>query len=100
MFPEDGGDRLRFRLNDDKGVLCFTEFEILNPLRCRGVEGVLREYLLGRPLADIDPADLRKEMPAGNGECAEAVIREVLKHQRLFVQSVRIDQRHAEGHSQ
>jgi hypothetical protein len=81
-------------------VLCFTEFEILNPLRCRDVEEVLREYLVGRPLADIDPDDLRREMPAGNGECTEAVIREVVKHQRLFVQSVRINQRHAEGHPQ
>jgi hypothetical protein len=100
MFPEDRDDRLRFRLNDENGVLCFTEFEILNPQRCRDLAEPLRQYLVGRPLADVDPDDLRNHMHAGDGECIEAIIRELLKQQRLFIQSVRVDQGYAERHSQ
>ena len=84
MFPDDCHDRLRFRLNDRGGVLRFMEFEILNPSRCRDVEETLREYLVGRALADVDLDYLRKLTCTGDGECMQAVIREVQKHQHLF----------------
>ena len=86
MFSEDCYDRLRFRLNDDSGVLRFMEFEILNPTRCRDVEETLREYLVGRALADVDLDYLRELTCTGSGECMQTVIHEVQKHQHLFVQ--------------
>ena len=84
MFPDACHDRLRFRLNDDDGVLRFMEFEILNASRCRGMEETLREYLVGRALADVNLDYLRKLSCTGDGECMQAVIREVQKHQHLF----------------
>lgn len=87
MFADDGHDRLRFRLNDDDGLLRFVDFEILSALRCRGIEETLREYLVGRSLADVDLSCLRRLICPGHGECVEAVIREVQKHQHLFVRN-------------
>jgi hypothetical protein len=87
MFPDDGHDRLRLRLNDDDGVLRFVSFEILNASRCRGIETALQEYFVGRALADVDFDYLQRLMGRGNGECTHAVIREVNKHLCLFVRS-------------
>ena len=61
------------------------EFEILNSSRCKDTEKVLREHLIGRPLADVDLDYLRTLTCPGNGECMHAVIREVQKHQQLFL---------------
>lgn len=87
MFSESCHDNLRFRLNDDDGLLRFVEFEILNASRCRGMEETLREYMVGRALADVDLDYLRKLTCKGDGECTQAVIREVEKHQHLFVRN-------------
>ena len=84
MFAEDCRNRLRFRLNDDSGALRFVEFEILDASRCGDMERTLRDYLLGRALVDVDVEYLRKLTCAGNGECMQAVIREVEKQQHLF----------------
>ena len=84
MCTEDCRDRLRFRLNDDSGILRFVEFEILNTSTCQGVEKTLREYLVGRALAEADLDYLRNLTYTGSGECMQAVIREVQKHQHLF----------------
>ena len=85
MFADDCHDKLRFRLNDDSGVLRFVEFEIRSAPTCRDVEKTLREYLVGRALADVDLEYLRNLACTGNGECMQAVIREVQKYQYLFV---------------
>ena len=87
MHAEDCHDKLRFQLSDDSGSLRFTEFEILNAPTCRGVEKTLREYLVDRALVEVDLDYLRKLTCAGNGECVQAVIREVQKCQRLFVRN-------------
>ena len=87
MCAEDCHDKLRFRLNDDSGVLRFVEFEIRSAPICRDVEKTLREYLVGRALAEVDLDYLRRLTCAGNGECMRAVIREVQKYQRLFVRN-------------
>ena len=87
MLSESCHDRLRFRLNDDDGLLRFVEFEILNTSRCQGMEETLRDYMVGRALKDVDLDHLRKLTCMGNGECMEVVIREVRKHQHLFVRN-------------
>ena len=87
MFMEDCHDRLRFRLNDDSGVLRFMEVDIRNAPTCRDVEKKLREYLVGRALGDVDLEYLRKLACTGDGECMQAVIREVQKYQHLFVRN-------------
>jgi hypothetical protein len=85
MFAEDCRDKLRFRLSDDSGVLRFVKFEIADAPTCREMEEMLREYLVGRALVDVDLEYLRNLACTGNGECMQAVIGEVQRHQRLFV---------------
>ena len=85
MCASGCNDRLRFRLNDDGGVLRFVEFDILNPLTCQDMVDTLRRYLVGRALADVDLAHLRKLKCTGNGECMRAVLHEVEKQQHLFI---------------
>ena len=87
MSAEACHDKLRFRLNDDSGVLRFMEFEILNTPACDDMEKTLREYLVGRALADVDLEYLRNLACTGNGECMQAVIREVQQYQHLFVRN-------------
>ena len=65
--------------------LRFEDFQIVGAPECRDVEEMLREYLVGRALADVDLGYLRRLVCAGNGECVHAVIREVQKYQHLFV---------------
>ena len=84
MSAEQCDDRLRFQLSDESGVLRFVEFEIVDASRCRGMEETLREYLLGRALADVDLSYLQKLPCGGNGDCMHALIREVQKYQYLF----------------
>ena len=85
MCTDDCRDRLRFRLSDDSGVLRFMEFAILNAPTCQDMEETLRDYLVGRALADVDLNCLRQLTCTGDGECMQTVIREVQKHQHLFV---------------
>jgi hypothetical protein len=85
MSAEQCHDRLRFQLSDKSGVLRFVEFEIVNASRCRGMEETLREYLLGRALADVDLSYLQGLACGGNGDCMHALIREMQKYQYLFV---------------
>ena len=51
------------------------------------MEDTLREYLVGRALADVDLEYLRNLACTGNGECVQAVIREVQKYQHLFIRN-------------
>ena len=85
MCAEGCSDRLRCWLSDESGVLRFKELEILDAPECREVEAALREYLVGRALANVDLDYLRRLSCTGNGECLQAVVREVQKYQVLFV---------------
>ena len=85
VCSESCSDKLRFRLSDRSGVLRFAEFEIRDAPACREVESALREYLIGRALADVDLSYLRNLVCPGNGECMQAVIAEVRRYQQLFV---------------
>lgn len=87
--PDECRDRLRFRLNDASGVLRFVEFEIVDTPACRDLETTLRDYLVGRPLAEVDLEYLQELRCAGRCECIHTVIGEVQKHQALFLQDRR-----------
>ncbi len=89
MFTPTCDDRLRFRLGNESGVLRFEEFSIINPLECRGMEHTLREYLVGRSLADVDLDYLRGLRCPADGESLRALIATVQKHQQLFAGWVR-----------
>ena len=84
MNPGDCINKVRFSLNDDTGVLRFEAFDIVDlPDSCERVEE-LQEYLVGRPLADVDMDYLRGLRCSGDGECMRAAVRMVQEYQRLF----------------
>ena len=77
-------DKLRLRLSDESSILRFEAFEIVGAPQCREIEATLREYLVGRSLAEVDLDYLRGLTCPADGECVLAVIREVQKYQHLF----------------
>jgi len=85
MSPEDCYDRIRCSLSDEGGPPRFTSFEIVGMPECRGMEWLLQEYLVGRPLADLDVAFLRGLTCEGSAECMHAVVRLVHEYQDLFL---------------
>ncbi len=88
MAPSCSG-RPTFRLSDASGVLRFEEFRITGAAECKAMEVAIREYLLGRPLAEVDVDVLRGiHCPAGAG-CLLEVIQEVEKYRRLFARRAR-----------
>ncbi len=84
MSPEECDNRLRFRLGDNSGVLCIEEFAIADAPECRDMQRTLREYLVGRPLSDVDLDYLRALKCPADGQCMRAMMWEVEKYQRLF----------------
>lgn len=91
-------DKLRIRLSDDSGALRFEAIEIVAAPQCRDIEATLREYLVGRSLADVDLDYMQGLQCAADGECMRAVIREVENYQRLFLpRGRRSGQVHEEG---
>ena len=93
MSASECSDRLRFRLSDDSGVLRFEEFTIVDALDCGDMQQTLREYLVGRSLADVDVDFLRGLKCPADGQCLHALIRAVEKYQQLFTQKTGIGPR-------
>ena len=85
MFPGECDDKIRFSLNDETGVLHFRTFEIADAPECGDLDEVLREYLVGRPLANVDLNYLQGLTCSGDGQCLRAVIRVVQQYQHQFL---------------
>ena len=85
MAPENCADRVRFTLSDEDGELRFVSFDIVGAPECKNLTAALRDYLIGRKLADVDLHHLRGFRCSGNGECVRAVIDTVAEHQVMLV---------------
>jgi hypothetical protein len=83
MIPEDCYNKVRYSINDESGVLRFKEFDIVDPPDCHDFVEVLRRYLVGRPLADVDLNYLRELKCKGNAECMRTAIRVVEESRHL-----------------
>ena len=59
-MPEDCRDQVRYCLSDRTGELRFEAFEIVVAPECPHVEEVVRELLLGSPLAHVDVGEIRE----------------------------------------
>jgi hypothetical protein len=85
MQAGDCVNKIRFSISDETGVLRFTSFDIVDPPEsCQGLEA-LREYLVGRPLAEVDVDHLRELLGGSDGECRQTALRVVKEYQRRFV---------------
>jgi hypothetical protein len=78
-------DNVRFSLSDETGVLKFKSFDIVNTPDCAKLAEELREYLLARPLREIDISLVRSmECPHERGHCIEAVAKVIEEHIEFF----------------
>jgi hypothetical protein len=82
---ETCADRIRFSLSDASGKLAFGAFEFVGGGACPEAEQRLREYLLGRPLADVDLRVVEKLSCAGGRECFVQIAAVIREHQEIFV---------------
>ena len=93
MSPQECQDRIRFTLSNETGVQRFKDFELIDDSECGEMGKLLREYLVGRPLAKVDLDYLRSlKCPymrslecQENGGCVLAVIDVIREYQDLFV---------------
>jgi hypothetical protein len=85
MSGMDCKDNVRFTLSDDTGVLKFKTFDIVNTPACARLAKQLREYLLARPLREIDMQVVKAmRCPHHNGVCLDVVARVIEEHVEFF----------------
>ncbi len=77
-------DKIRYSLSDESGQMRFESFEFLNMPECAETLETLRDYLLSRPLCQVDPQWVRSLQCQGNGRCMSDVARVIEEHQQLF----------------
>ena len=82
---ETCADRIRFSLSDASGKLAFSAFEFVHGCTCPEAEQRLREYLLGRPLEDVDLRFVETLSCAGCRECFAQIAAVIRDHRDLFV---------------
>ena len=80
-------DSIRFSLSDDTGDLRFKSFDIVNAPECRSMLETLRNYILSRPLVEIDLRRIQQLDCPGNGQCMDEVVEEIKEAQMLFTPS-------------
>ena len=94
MSSQECRDRIRFGSGKETGVWRFKTFELVEGPDCGAMGEVLREYLPGRPLAEVDLDYLRRlkcpymqsQECQENGGCVLAVIDVIREYQDLFVE--------------
>ena len=78
-------DNVRFSLSDESGYLSFKSFDIINTPECGKLARGLREYLLGRPLNEIDIDFIRsRECPHEKGLCVKQITAVIAEHLEFF----------------
>jgi len=80
-------DNVRFALSGNTGDLHFTAFDIVNAPECAGLVEELRATLLGRPLAQIDVAEIQRMSCLGNSQCMQTIARTITECQALFLRT-------------
>ncbi len=93
MASQECRDRIRFTLSNETGVQRFKAFELVDDPECGEMGKFLREYLVGRPLAEVDLDYLRSlKCPymrslecQESGGCVLAIIDVIREYQDLFV---------------
>lgn len=85
MTKDQCRDRVRCGLSDTTGVLRFENFDIADAPDCADTAATLREYLVGRALAETDPERIRELGRITNPLCAQVVAHLVRESQETFV---------------
>jgi len=77
-------DSIRFSLSDMSGRMQFESFDITDMPECRRAATGIRDYLLHRPLQEVDVGRLRSMERDGRCPCVAQVVGVVREQQRLF----------------
>ena len=77
-------DNIRFALSDGGGRMRFESFDIIDVPECHDVAARLREYLVHRPLAQVDVERIQAMQRAATATCIPDVARAVDELKRLF----------------
>ena len=77
-------DSIRFSLSDLSGQMRFESFDVVDTPDCEDVAASLREYLVRRPLAEVNVERIRSMECDGRCTCLGEVARVVREQQRLF----------------
>ena len=77
-------DSIRFSLSDLSGQMRFESFDIVEMPECQDVAARLRDYLVRRPLRQVDGQRIRSMECPGDCTCVAEVVRVVQEQQRLF----------------
>jgi len=77
-------DNIRFVLSDRGGRMCFESFDIIDMPECQNTSARLREYLVHRPLAQVDVRRIQSMQRADTPTCIPDVARAVDELKRLF----------------
>jgi len=75
---------IRFVLSDRSGQMCFESFDIADTPECRDVIARLSEYLVHRPLGQVDVRRIQSMRRAATDTCIPDVVRTVGELKRLF----------------
>ena len=85
MEPNDCVDKMRFALSDKAGVLRVEDFDIVDAPQCTTFAEKLKQYLIGRPVADVDLAYIRSLRCPGDGRCMRVIVDAIAQYHEMFV---------------
>ncbi len=77
-------DSIRFSLSDLSGQMRFESLDIADVPECQDAAARLSEYLVGRPLAQVDVQRIQSMECADDCTCLPEVARVVREQQRNF----------------
>jgi len=92
MTESECRERIRCAMSDRTGVLRFEGFDIVDAPRCAETAEKIRSYLVGRALAEVDAARIRRIGTEPDDPCARVVARMVAESQAIFVHGGRLSE--------
>ena len=84
MTPDQCLDKVRFSLSDASGDLRFKSFDIIDAPECRQIAEGLRDYLVGRPLSEVDVDHIRHLSCPGSGLCMVRIAEVVAEYREMW----------------
>ena len=84
MTPDRCTDKVRFSLSDASGVLRFKSFGIIDAPECRQIAEALRDYLVDRPLSEVDVDHVRHLSCPGDGLCMNRIAELVVEYREMW----------------
>ena len=84
MTADECRDRIRYSLSDVSGTLRIESFDIADAPDCQNIADEVRSVILGRPIANIDVAELLRIFCPGKRLCVCAIVDAIGEEQALF----------------